>query len=493
MTHIPKKQQIDELLIRGVEHVYPKPEFLAARLAESKPLTLYTGYDPTADTLHIGHGISLLKLRQFQELGHKVIMLIGDFTGMIGDPTDKSAARKKLTREEVLKNCVKYKEQAAAILDFEGKNPAEIKFNSEWLGKMNFADVLELAAHFTVQQMLQRDMFQRRYKGEVQCPHCSELFVPSFLLENYTITKDPKLAELTAIGWGIGKGVIVERCTKCEKNIISEEDRIKIVNFEKDNKFEEARELVNNNYGRYFRYPKPIYLHEFLYPLMQGYDSVAMDVDGEVGGNDQTFNMLAGRTLMKEMTGKEKFVLTVKLLADDSGKKMGKSEGNMIALSDSPEDMFGKVMRWSDGMIKPAFELCTRVPMAEIDEIMAAKNPRDAKLRLAFEITKQFLGVKEAEQGKKRFEEVVQKKEIPTENIEEYKLSRYSDGVIFNADIISVLLYSNLCLSRTDARRQLANGGVYVNGKRVEPFDIAFKIKPGDVVKKGPHSLRKIV
>jgi tyrosyl-tRNA synthetase len=225
-------QKIEELLSRSVENIYPNADALRTELKSGKQLVFYSGYDPTAPTLHIGHGITMLKLRQLQDLGHKVIMLIGDFTGMIGDPTDKSAARQKLTREQVLENCKEYKKQAERILNFGGENSVEVKFNSEWLKKMSFEEVIELSSHFTVQRMLERDMFEKRMKEE-----------------------------------------------------------------------------------------KPIYLHEFLYPLMQGYDSVAMDVDGEVGGNDQTFNMLAGRTLMKEIKHKEKFVIATKLLADETGKK----------------------------------------------------------------------------------------------------------------------------------------------------------------------------
>ncbi len=364
-----------------------------ARLNEGKQLVLYTGYDPTADTLHIGHGITLLKLREFQDLGHKVIVLIGDFTGMIGDPTDKGAARKKLTRDEVLKNCAAYKQQAEAVLDFGGSNPAEIKFNSEWLAKMTFADVVELSSHFTVQQMLERDMFEKRVTEE-----------------------------------------------------------------------------------------KPIFLHEFLYPLMQGYDSVAMDVDGEIGGNDQTFNMLAGRALMKEMKHKEKFVLTGKLLADDSGKKMGKSEGNMIALSDTPEDMFGKVMRWSDGMIRPGFELCTRVPMDAVEEIASAKNPRDAKLRLAYEITKQFLGEAAAKAGEARFVEVIQQKEVP-DSIPNLSPSKM--------DIVTVLVESKMVKSKSEARQVITQGGVKINDDKVETIEAV--VKPGDVVQKGNRFFVKII
>jgi len=293
------KAAIESFLGRSVENVFPSREFLEARMKEGKPLSLYVGVDPTGPSLHMGHAIWLRKLAQWQKLGHKAIVLIGDFTAMIGDPTDKGAARKQLTREQVLENCKTYKEQASKFLRFEGENAAELKFNSEWLGKMNFADVLDLASRFTVQQMLERDMFERRVEEK-----------------------------------------------------------------------------------------KPIYIHEFMYPLMQGYDSVAMGVDGEMGGNDQTFNMLAGRTLMKDMAGKEKFVVAYRLLTDPTGKKMGKSEGNMITFQDSPDDMFGKVMSWTDGMIVAGFELCTDVPMDEVARVEASlaedgSNPRDAKARLA--------------------------------------------------------------------------------------------------------------
>lgn len=393
---ITDKSKIDELLTRGVEAIYPTEEFLRKELSSGKQLTLYTGYDPTADTLHIGHGITLMKLRQFQDLGHKVIMLIGDFTGMIGDPTDKGAARQKLTRKEVIANAKSYKSQASAILNFSGSNKAEIKYNSKWLAKMNLADVTELASHFTVQQMLERDMFERRLKDE-----------------------------------------------------------------------------------------KPIYVHEFMYPLMQGYDSVAMNVDGEVGGNDQMFNMMAGRTLMKAMQNKEKFVLTMKLLADESGKKMGKSEGNMIALSDTAEDMFGKVMSWSDEMIVNGFELCTWVPNFEIEKIdralKAGENPRDHKLRLAEEVTRVFLGEDAAKAGAEHFANVIQNKEKPSEMVEIEPSAK---------DILTVLVESGLCQSKSDARRNIDGKGVRVNDNAVGSYDET--VRSGDVIQKGKRHFVKI-
>lgn len=389
-------KKIEELLTRGVENIYPKKDFLKARLESGDQLTLYTGYDPTAPTLHIGHGITMLKLRQFQELGHKVIFLVGDFTGMIGDPTDKTSARQKLAREQVVENSKNYQKQAAGILDFGGENPVELKYNSKWNAKLNFAEVLELASNFTVQQLLERDMFQKRIQDQ-----------------------------------------------------------------------------------------KPIYLHEFLYPLMQGYDSVAMDVDGEVGGNDQTFNMLTGRDLMKALKKKEKFVLTTKLLTDDSGKKMGKSEGNMIALSDTPEDMFGKVMRWSDGMILAGFELCTTVPMDEIKkmekELKGGTNPRDLKFKLAFEVTGTFLGGAAAEKGKEHFVSVIQEKEQPTD-IPNLKPSSY--------DIVTILVESKLSTSKAEARRAIEQGGVRVNDVKIDSIDA--KVEQGSVVQKGKRFFVKI-
>lgn len=406
MAIITDQKLIDEILLRGVENVYPKQSFLEARLKEGKQLTLYTGYDPTAPSLHIGHGITMVKLRQFQDLGHRIVMLIGDFTGMIGDPTDKGAARTTLTHEECVKNAKEYMKQASAILNFEGENPVEVKYNSEWLGKLSFADILELTSNFTVQQMIQRDMFQKRLEEE-----------------------------------------------------------------------------------------KPIFLHEFLYPLMQGFDSVAMNVDGEVGGNDQTFNMLTGRDMMnneaimsrygEDKKTKEKFVITTKLLADDSGKKMSKSEGNAIFLSDSPEDMFGKVMRFSDGVIVNAFELATRVPMNVVADIKEdldnGANPRDAKLRLAYEITKTFLGEAAAEQGREHFKSVIQEKDKP-EEIAELKPTAY--------DIVTVLVEAGFCKSKSDARAQIDGKGVKVNDDVVLVYDLI--VQSGDIVQKGKRFFVKV-
>jgi len=393
------KKTIAHFLNRAVENVFPAKEKLAALLESGKRITVYTGIDPTGLTLHLGHLIWLRKLAELQKLGHRVILLIGDFTAMIGDPTDKSAARKRQTREEVLANCKRYKQQAETFLDFSGPNPAELKFNSEWLAKMSFSDVVELAAHFTVQQMIERDMFEKRVEEQ-----------------------------------------------------------------------------------------KPIYLHEFLYPLMQGYDSVAMDVDLEIGGNDQMFNMLAGRTLMREMKQKEKFVLTLKLLEDPSGKKMGKSEGNVVAFTDAPEDMFGKVMSWTDGMILPGFELCTDVPDADISDMRArmadGENPMAFKRQLAKEIVTVLRSAKDADAADAHFSKVHQEKENP-EEIPVYKVKSQKSKVV------NVLVESGIVESKSEARRQVEQGGVKVDGVVVK--DALSTVSAGSVIQKGKRHFVKLV
>ncbi len=360
--------KVKDILTRGIANIYPSFGVVESRLKKGEKLTIYLGIDPTGPTLHLGHFIPLQILSRFQKMGHKVIMLMGDFTAMIGDPTDKTSARVALTHKQVMANLKNYKKQASRILDFNGKNKAEIKFNSKWLGKMKFEDVLNLASTTTVQQMLERDMFEKRMESGL-----------------------------------------------------------------------------------------PIYLHEFLYPLMQGYDSVAMKVDGEIGGNDQTFNMLAGRDLMKTLQNKEKFVITVKLLEDNSGKKMGKTEGNMIALSDTPSEMFGKIMSWNDSLIIPGFELCTDVPMETIESIArdivrGALNPRDAKMRLAREIITIFYSAKESEIEQSNFTNTFSKKEIPTD-VEEIVVSE-------GAMLIDIFVKEKIVTSKGDFRRLVEEGAI---------------------------------
>ncbi len=392
---------IREFLTRAVENVYPSREVLEKRLLSGKRITVYLGIDPTGPALHIGHAIALRKLGELQRMGHGVTLLIGDFTAMIGDPTDKMAVRKPLTREEVLANCKQYKKQASAFLTFEGPNAAELKFNSEWLAPLTFAELLPLAAHFTVQQMIQRDMFKKRIEEE-----------------------------------------------------------------------------------------KPIHLHEFLYPLMQGYDSVAMDIDMELGGNDQTFNMLAGRTLMKEMKNKEKIVLTTKLLVDPTGKKMGKSEGNMITLGDEPNDMYGKVMSWTDGMIVSGFELCTNVPMDEVHEIATAiddgENPIVFKHRLAQEVVRTFVGDAESAASHEHFIKI-HKEHVRPEEVPEFRVPSAEKMI----SLVDALVLTKLVKSKTDARQQIKQCGIKVDGIVVS--NEKAEIQKPAVIQKGKRHFAKIV
>jgi tyrosyl-tRNA synthetase len=373
---ITDEKLIDEVLTRGVENIFPSKEELKKVLMSGKRIRIYCGYDPTAKALHLGNAISVNKLGQFQKLGHEIIFLIGDFTGMIGDPTDKSAARKKLTRDEALENSKNYQKQVSGYLKFDGENPAKVMYNSDWSDKINFKDLIELSSNFTVQQMLQRDMFQQRLKEE-----------------------------------------------------------------------------------------KPIYLHEFLYPLAQGYDSVAMDVDLEIGGNDQMFNMLCGRDLQKSINNKEKFVLTMKLLADDTGKKMGKTEGNVVNLDETPENMFGQIMAWSDGLINPGFELCTNLAenvVAEIREKMrdSDNNPRDFKLQLAYEITKINHGEEAARNARDYFIKTFSQKEIP----EDIRVETSPSPTI---SLIDYMVEAKLTESKSDARRKIEQGGVEIDGNKI--------------------------
>ena len=370
--------KIAELLSRGVEHIFPNAEFLEKELKSGRRLSLYLGIDPTGPTLHMGHVIPLLKLRQFQKLGHKVILLIGDFTGMIGDPTDKSAARVPLTREQVMKNAALYKEQASRLIDFKGGNAARLRHNSEWLGTLSMEDTFKILAHLTYAQTIKRDMFQKR--------------------------------------------------------------------------MDEGKDL---------------FLHEFLYPMMQGYDSVAMDVDGEIGGNDQMYNMLVGRDLMKKMKGKEKFVVTMKLLADPAGKKMGKTEGNMVAFSDAPSDAFGKVMSWPDSMILDGLELCTLMPLGDIgvwkQKLEGGANPKDAKLALAEAVVSLLHGESGAKKAQAAFESA----------FSEGKPKEFTEIRLAEREIGEALIVAGVVDSKSELRRLIAEGAVTnldTNAKMGEEF-----------------------
>ncbi|MFA5999654.1 MAG: tyrosine--tRNA ligase [Candidatus Paceibacterota bacterium] len=398
MKVVTDEQKIDNLIERGVENVFVK-EDLKKKLLSGKRLRVYLGIDPTGPTLHMGHAIPLKKLKEFQELGHEVILLMGDFTAMIGDPTDKLASRKQLTHKEVLDNLKKYKKQASVFLKFGSFGGAQFKFNSKWLAKMNFGDVLDLASRMTVDQMLKRDMFVVRAKEE-----------------------------------------------------------------------------------------KPIFIHEFLYPLMQGYDSVAMEVDVEVGGNDQTFNMLAGRHLASQMIHKDKIVLATKLLEDNTGKKMGKTEGNMITFEDSPNEMFGKVMSWNDFLIYKGFELCTDVPMSEVKEfqnkITAGANPKDFKVRLAKEIVAIFHNTEKANSAEQNFTNTFQKGEIP----EEMEEVSSTGGKLLS----EMLVQAKVISSKSEFRRLVEENAVTNLSTEEKINDINFIPKVGDKFKIGKRRFVKI-
>lgn len=394
--------KITELLTRGVETIYPTTEELEKVLRSGKKLTLYQGFDPTGTQLHIGHMVGFRKLRQWQDLGHHVIFLIGDGTGQAGDPSGKTKARDKFfTTEELRKNATDYVKQASKIVRFEGENPVEIKFNGDWLNKLQLIDILNIAGNFTLQQLSERDLFQERMK----------------------------------------KG-------------------------------------------------EPVNLREFLYPLLQGYDSAAMEVDLEIGGSDQLFNMMVGRTLLKNMKNKDKFVMTTPLLADSSGRKIGKTEGNAIALTDKPEDLYGKLMTLPDDVVAKAFEYLTDVPMDEVKQIGEAvtkgEEPMKHKKRLAFEITKQLNDEEGAQKGQEHFEKTVQNRELPTE-ITEVTLDASDDETVSEELLVSL----NLASSKSEAKRLFQQNGVEVDGEKVTESG-KIGIKNGMIIKIGKRKIVKI-
>ncbi len=391
--------QIEEFLSRSVENIFPNKEYVSKKLLSGKPLTFYFGIDPTGPTIHIGHIVPILHMKKLQQMGHKVILLIGDFTATIGDP-DKLSARKPLTRKEVLNNLKNYKKQLSLFIDFKGSNKAEFVFNSTWLSKMTFEDVIGLASKMTVDQMLKRDMFRKR--------------------------------------------------------------------------MEEG---------------KPVFIHEFLYPLMQGYDSVQLDVDGEVGGNDQIFNMLAGRDLLKEIKNKDKVVIGTKLLTDPTGKKMGKSEGNMVMLSDTPYNVFGKVMSWPDSMIIPAFTHCTEVSLQKISEFEAkiaqGVNPRDLKIELAKEIVCMCFGAKESVLAEKVFIDTFSKKEMPSD--------APTHECVSGTKLVDIVVEKGLVKSKSDFRRLLDEGALMDFESEEKIKDANFILEKSLSLKVGKHRFLKIL
>jgi len=395
---------IDELLTRSIDTIYPDRAALEALLKSGRQLRVYMGIDPTATYAHLGHATNYIILKRFHELGHKVIVLIGDFTAMIGDPSDKTAARQRLTPEQVKANLKTFKKQISKILNFKDTdNPIEFKFNSKWLSKLTFADAVELASHFTVQRMLERDNFERRIK------------------EN-----------------------------------------------------------------------KPLYVHEFFYPLMQGYDSVAMNVDVEVGGTDQTFNMLAGRTLVKAYQNREKMVVTTTLLENPiTGEKlMSKSLGTGIGLDEPPQDMYGKTMALPDAAIIQCFIDCTYLPMSEISQLdsqlKAGANPRDLKMRLAREIVSIYHSPAKAKKAERAFVRLFQQHQTPTE-MPTVTVTQATQNVV---DLfVNVGLVSN----KSEARRLIEQKGLAIDDIIVTDAEAQITVKDGSVLRKGKRYFVKVV
>lgn len=387
--------KIEELLTRGVDQILPSKEILEKVLRSGKKLKVYQGFDPSSPYLHIGHMIGLRKLRQWQELGHEVIFLIGDFTGMIGDPTGKEETRPILSKETVIKNAKTYKEQAGKILDFEGENAVKIKFNSEWLAKLKTPEIIELFSQVTYQQVIKRGMFKKR-------------------LEN-------------------------------------DED---------------------------------LSFNEVTYPILQGYDSVAMDIDVEVGGSDQLFNMMMGRDLMHKMKQKNKFVMTTQLLTDAEGNKIGKTTGNAIALTMSPQDMFGAIMNFPDSAISKALEYLTDTSLDKIREIekemQNGTNPFQYKKLLAFEMVKQLNGEKDAQSAQDNFESTFQKGQAPSD-ILEVKVSH-------NTTLDEVV--ASQVGSKSEAKRLLSQNAIELDGQVVT--DSKTKVATGQTIKIGKHKFIKI-
>lgn len=402
-----KTSLIKELLSsRRIETVYPSKEIFKQILLSGKKLSFYMGIDPTTSSLHLGHSVGLFVARMLQKLGHRIIILIGDFTGQVGDPTGKLSARSVLTHKEAFTNAKTYKQQIGHIIDFGGINPATIQFNSAWLSKLTFGDFLTIAKHFTSNQMIKRDMFQKR--------------------------------------------------------------------------LEQGKE---------------IYLNEFLYPIMQGYDSVALNVDGEIGGSDQTFNMLIGRDLMKKIKHKEKFVITTHLLVNPkTGEKLSKTGGGYISLNDSAQEMYGKVMAISDEFVEPCFMLCTQIPEKTINEFKNTMSPRDFKARLAYELTKLYHSEKLAHKAEQEFLTVFQKKKIPmSAPVKIYNFSK-DEG---EPTLIDVFVKTMIFPSKSEAVRVIKQGGVSkddsAGGEFVRVLDPKEKIFKETTFRVGKHKFFKVV
>lgn len=379
------KQKINELLTRGVEDVIEKDK-LESKLNSGKQLRIKLGIDPTSPNLHIGRAVPLFKLRDFQELGHKIVLIIGDFTGVIGDTSDKDSERPMLKQEQVKKNMESYILQAGKIIDID---KCEIHYNGEWLGKLGYTELCEQADNFSLSDFISRENIKKRLDGG-----------------------------------------------------------------------------------------KRVSLRELMYPLMQGYDSVAIKADVELGGTDQRFNLLAGRELQRHYNQEPQDIITNPLIEGLDGRKMSSSWGNTVNLLDSPNDMYGKVMSLKDEFIIKYFILTTRVDMTIIEQYKEAlesgANPKNIKMKLAFELVRFYQSSKEAEKAEEYFINTFSKKETPTD-LPKFQPQKY--------DIISVLVETELVSSRSEARRVIEQNGVKIDGTII--MDINYIVASGSVLQKG--------
>ena len=404
------QQTIEKITERGVAQIIPKDEFIR-RLQEGKPLRLKMGFDPSRPDLHLGHYVGLRKLRQLQDLGHELILIVGDWTAQIGDPSGQSDTRTMLSAEDVRENAETYMRQFFKVVD---PDRTRAVYQSEWFGKFTLTDVIRLTAHFTVNQFLHRDDFATRYAAQ-----------------------------------------------------------------------------------------RPIAVTEMLYPLLQAYDSVAIEADVEFGGTDQLFNLLVGRELQEKVGQRPQLVFTVPILPGTDGvRRMGKSLGNYIALEDTPRDMFGKIMSLPDDVIALYFELLTDVPGEELDAIRAAMNgqggasPMDVKKRLGEELAAVFHSPEEAAAAREEFERVFQRRETP-EDIPEVAVdltgpaiaSHDADG--FDADLSHLLPALNMAASRSAARRLLQQNAVQIDGER--PDGERARISYGALVRVGSRRFARVV
>lgn len=402
MKIITDEEKIDEILSRGTEDIIDK-ENLKKKLMSGKQLNIKFGIDPTGPKIHLGRASVLIKLKDFQDLGHKIILIIGNFTALIGDASDKDSIRQPKTEKEIKENMKEYLSQIGMILDLK---KVEIKYNKDWFGKMKAEELIQLAMNFTAQQMIQRRNFKERWDTE-----------------------------------------------------------------------------------------KPIGVHELLYPLLQGYDSVVIKSDVELGGFDQLFNIKAGRELQRVFNQEPQDVMTVRMIYGLDGRKMSTSWGNVINILDEPKDMFGKLMTLKDEMIIDYFESCTRVPMLQVNEFKNSlqekeMNPKDIKKILAKEIISFFYDSKKAEAAEKEFEQVFEDKKLPSE-VEEVKIEEEK----MNAQDLLVKL--NLASSKGEAKRVIEQGGVRViKGEdilAINDWKAEVKIEKGVIVQVGKRNFRRIV